>query len=276
MRFAVIAAMLIFALALLGWGWGARRLFAMGAGRASVTLALGLAAAIFLGGILNVAGFATAPFLAAFVAGGLVLAVPGWWRFRGDVRTQLRDGRWTVMTVGVVALAILAFTIATQLPPSAYNAADDYAKYFFHPVRMLATGTLSGSAMSDLGSETPGRQGVSRWLRRGGVSTFLSQRDGCGVRVVPVPDPRGGICGRRSVVASVLCVATVILIDPQYMNISALYLGAALMMAAIALCADPREMGDGVKPAALGLVYAGLVALKTTFALSSLCILFSW
>ena len=50
--------------------------------------------------------------------------------------------------------------------------------------------------------------------------------------------------------------------EPQYINISALYLGSALMMTAILMSSQERS-----SPLALGLVYAGLISLKTTFAL---------
>jgi hypothetical protein len=64
----------------------------------------------------------------------------------------------------------------------------------------------------------------------------------------------------RNAWSAVLCTLTVFLIDPQYINISALYLGAALMMASIAVSKNENA-------AALGLLYAALIALKTTFAL---------
>ena len=55
-------------------------------------------------------------------------------------------------------------------------------------------------------------------------------------------------------------------INPLYVNVSALFLGAALMATAVLLTADEREE---YPPSALviGLVYGGLAALKPTFAL---------
>ncbi|HEY4124811.1 MAG TPA: hypothetical protein VGM36_09370, partial [Rhizomicrobium sp.] len=266
MRFAIIAAMAIFALALQGWGWGTRRVFGMGAGRWPVTLALGLGTVIFLGGILNVVRLATAPSLAALVLAGLMLAAIDGRRFAvADIRRAIAADRWTLLAVGIPALAILAFTVATQLPPSAYNAADDYAKYFFHPLRMLATGTLFASPMSDLGSETLGGKAfLDGFVAAFFPLSFLNATDAVfGLFLCLM---LAGHFARNTWIA-VLCVLSVILIDPQYLNISALYLGSALMMAAIALSTDHGEMHDGIKPAAMGLVYAGLIALKATFAL---------
>lgn len=42
--------------------------------------------------------------------------------------------------------------------PRAFNFHDDFQKYFAYPTRMLATGTLAGSTLSALGSETLGAQ----------------------------------------------------------------------------------------------------------------------
>lgn len=265
MLVAIIAAMAMFAVSLFGWGWGTRRLFAMGTGHAAVTAALGLSVAIFLGGILNVVRLATTPALILVVLAGLVLAVFGLRRDWTALRAAISTQRWKLVAIAVPAFAILAFTVATQLPPSAYNAADDYAKYFFHPLRMLGTGTLYGSPMSDLGSETLGGKAfLDGFVAAFFPLTYLNATDAVfGLFLCLM---LAGSFARNMWIA-MLCVPSVFLIDPQYMNISALYLGAALVMAAIALSSDPAEMDGGIKPAALGLVYAGIVALKTTFAL---------
>jgi len=159
MRFAVVGAMAIFAFALYGWGWAFRRLFRMAAGAWAVTLTLGLAAVVFLGGMLNAVGLAYPAALACVAAGGMVLAVVALWRSQtglGAIRERLAAERWNVLAILIPTAAILAFTIATQLPPDAYNYQDDFEKYFVHPVRMLATGTLFGSPLSSIGSETLG------------------------------------------------------------------------------------------------------------------------
>ena len=58
----------------------------------------------------------------------------------------------------IVTSAVMLFAIVTQLPPRLFNFQDDLQKYLAHPVRMLATGTMAGSPLSALGSETLGGQ----------------------------------------------------------------------------------------------------------------------
>jgi hypothetical protein len=61
-----------------------------------------------------------------------------------------------------------------------------------------------------------------------------------------------------------IAMATLYAINPQYVNVSALYTGSALMLAAIFLTADPGEGDHRPSPLALGLIYAALAALKPT------------
>ncbi len=58
---------------------------------------------------------------------------------------------------------------------------------------------------------------------------------------------------------TVVCVSSVFFINPQYVNISTLYCGSALIMAMIAVSAADTSA------IAIGLLYAALVALKPTF-----------
>jgi hypothetical protein len=70
----------------------------------------------------------------------------------------------------------------------------------------------------------------------------------------------------RPVVA--VAIVALLAIDPFYVNVSALYLGSALMIAAVLLT---NPAGDDAlaarSPLAIGAVYAALVALKPTFLL---------
>jgi hypothetical protein len=129
MQFAVIAAMAAFAVALYGWGWAFRKLFRMERGTWAVTLALGLAAAVFLGGVLNAARIAYPVSLAALVLLGLILAFNAWHARFGGLRA-FRDAisrpGWSSLAVWSAIFLILAFAVATALPPAAYNTVDDY------------------------------------------------------------------------------------------------------------------------------------------------------
>jgi len=247
---AVLAAMAVFAVSLFGWGRLTARLSGTQTS-AVLDIAVGLAAVIFVGGVLNLVRLAYAPSLALVVLVGLAAAARDW-------RMLLAVDRTRLLVVAVPVIAILAFTIATQLPPSVYNDADDYPKYFFHPLRMLASGTLYGSALSAMGSETLGGKAfLDAFVAALFPLRWLNATDavfGLGLCLALA----GAMA--RNIWAAVLCVLIVAFIDPQYMNISPLYLGAALVMAAIALSRDEKGVASG-------LLYAALIALKPTFAL---------
>jgi hypothetical protein len=267
--------MALCAIALYGWGWAFRKIFGMAAGTWAVTLALGLASVIFLGGILNAARLAYPAALMFLVFAGLVLALGAWhsrfrsWSaFSGELREAVSARQWYLLAIGAPILLILVFVIATALPPAAYNTIDDYGKYFFHPVRMLAYGTLYGSSLSDLGSETLGGKAfLDGFIASLFPLKYLNASDAVfGLFLCFVL--AAGLAGvKASRIAALLAVLAVFVIDPQWINISATYLGAALIMSAVALSADPKEMEEGISTAALGAVYAALIAMKTSFAL---------
>jgi hypothetical protein len=181
---------------------------------------------------------------------------------------------WSSVAVVAPIAVVLWCTIATQLPPKVYNCFDDLQKYFAYPVRMLETGTLFGSPLSGIGSETLGGEA----FLHGFVLTtlpfsYLNGMDAvfglflCLALAAQFATKRSDQLG-----AALVCLVAVVFINPQYVNISALYLGSALIMAAILLSATPLEMdenGDGPapNPAAMGLLYAAMVSLKTTFFL---------
>jgi hypothetical protein len=237
---ASLGVMAVAILMLWGWGSASQKLLRLERATWPATVALGLAVVVFVGGILNVARIAYPWALAAVVAIGVFLA--------------LREGISFEMPPVVVVLVIAivtVFTIATQLPPGMYNGHDDFQKYFAYPVRMLETGTVFGSPLSAMGTQTLGAQ------------AFL---DAFVVALFPIIYINGVdavfglflsmMLASRFGGTTLLCVASVVFIDPQYANISTLYCGSALILAITAVSA----------PSALGLLYAALIAMKPTFA----------
>ncbi len=131
------------------WGWGSafQRVFRLERQTWPATAAVGIAVVVFAGGILNLARLAYPWALAAIVAMGVFLAL------REGISFEMPP-ILVVLTIGVV----IVFTIATQLPPGMYNGHDDFQKYFAYPVRMLETGTVFGSPLSAMGTQTLGAQ----------------------------------------------------------------------------------------------------------------------
>lgn len=262
-----ICALLVACAALYGWGMAVRRLVRTSDGSRAVTMALGLAALLPVGGILNLVRLATPVALWLTVGIGLVFFV---------LHAKSLRMRWpkedfaqveVVLAVSLIAI-VVGFAVLTQLPPSAFNYHDDFQKYLAHPVRMLATGTLFGSPLSAIGSETLGGLAflhafpllVAPVEYINGVDAILGllllMMLGASVgwgRLAPWP-------------GAVLAPLLIAFINPQYVNVSSLFTGAALMAAAVMLVADEREPFPPSR-IALGLLYGGLVALKPVLIL---------
>lgn len=224
---------------LYGWGWAARRLFRASEASWPVTIASGMAALVFLGGVLNLARLARPWALGCIAIAGLAIGI-----------SRIRRPEMSVLSRVLIPAMVLIFVILTQVPPRAYNFHDDFQKYFAHPVRMLETGTVFGSPLNDIGLDTLGGQ------------AFL---DGFSVAFFPIQYINGVDAALALFLCmmlacefkSILATLSVFVINPQYVNISALYTGSFLMMGAV--------MEES--PAILGLFYAALIALKSTFVL---------
>ena len=254
------------------WGWGSlfKRIINVHPGNAAVTLLLGLALWVFFGGILNVLSLAYPIALDVIVIFGLIL-------FYLHSRSlllgiKLDKSQWTYAgALLALILVYIGFVIATQLPPDAYNLHDDFEKYFAHPSRMLQTGTLYGSALSAIGSQTMGAQAFLQGFILSHFSIdMLNGFDSvfclflCLVLI-------GSIGWRQSKTAiiSLISVLLVIIIHPQYVNISSLYSGCAFIVALILYISDHENKDDVPyelpNPIGIALFYAALAALKMTF-----------
>ena len=222
-----------------------------------LTVTSGLAAFIFIGGLLNLGGIAHAPAIWACVIVGLLIAF-----YERRKWPTLKHWRRLWPTGTIIGIGLL-FVVVTQLSPEVYNYHDDFQKYFAHPARMLETGTVLGSPVSAMGSETLGGQAFLHGVLLSILPfQFLNGMDG--VLGLALCLFTAADLGRKSgspLIAS-LCVSSVLLIHPQYVNISGLYLPAALMMVSVAFGAKERPSG-----VMLGMLYAAMIALKSTAAL---------
>src|SRR5882672_8413207 len=109
-----------------GWGALVRRVARTGPGKPAVTVTLGLAAVLFVGGALNCARLAVPAALFVIVLAGLGLCLL-------DVRT-LHVGRLDTPSAveaslaGLFIASVTLLKIAAQLPPRAFNFHDDFQK----------------------------------------------------------------------------------------------------------------------------------------------------
>lgn len=262
---------------LFGWGALVRRLARMPALAWPLTIALGLGAVVAMGGVMNLArlGFAVTLWLVA--AAGLLLWIAALWK-AGTPSTRLREAIWTKRTPSErfeayssasFILVVVAFAVLTQLPPDAFNFHDDFQKYFAHPVRQLASGTLLGSPLSALGSETLGGMAfLHSFVLSVAPLPYINGVDavfGLGLAL-----SLGAVAGWRRMAplpGALLAPLLMAAIEPQYVNVSALYLGSALMAACVMLSLGSQDQAIKPSPLALGLLYAGLVALKPVYGI---------
>jgi hypothetical protein len=253
-------------LSFIGWGRAARRLLTPGPGSWATDAGLGLAALVALGGVLDLARLATRPVLVAVVTLGALLAIAELAR----VRTSLPAGAaaWTeLLLAAALAVGAIGFRVATTVPAAAYNSVDDFQKYLVHPVRMLATGTVAGNPTSAIGAETLGGHAFLHGLVHAVLPLgYVGALDAAvGLAALAALAARAWWRRVAPLPGAAIGVALVLVVEPQIVNVSSLYVGAALLATAFALCADDREPGPS--PAAVGLVYAALVASKTSFGL---------
>ena len=152
-----ISAVLAHAFACYGWGRGLAASLRLDTDNPAVTVALGLATTLALGGFCNLAGVAFAPTLWVIAGLGVLL---GLFAIRSRLPTQSDPAAPAGLMVAALCLSVLicVVTASTLVPPWAFNYHDDYQKYFAHAARMLETGSLSGSSGSALGFETLGGQ----------------------------------------------------------------------------------------------------------------------
>lgn len=228
-----------------------------------VTTALGLATVIFIGGGLNLANLARPAAFDVIIVAGVVFALIG----AAPAMRGRSGARAGALLASLPLLAAGGFVTLCLVPPSAYNVHDDFEKYFALPVRMLATGTLAPNPLGSVGAETLGAQAfLQAFVVAHLPIKYIGACDGlfclllCLALVAfDLPPGRWGI----GAAAAAVCAW---LINPQVVNISSVFSGAALIATAVLLSARVASSDATARSGLLmGIVYAGLIALKTTF-----------
>jgi hypothetical protein len=230
-----------------------------------VCMGVGLAAVIFMGGVLNCAHIARAPVLWVLVLAAVTISFLEARHFRFEPITE--KSAWIeLIAAGLVIAGVTGFAIHTQLPPKVFNCDDDFQRYFPHPISMLATGTVLGSPLGGLGSTTLGAQAFLQGFVLSVLPIgYINGVDAVfGLMLLMLICASAGWRLYPSFPGAVLGPVVVAMINPRYVNVSSLYLGGVLMATAVMLVVDENEE-SGPPALILGLVYASLVALKSTF-----------
>lgn len=271
-----------FSLVLYGWGRLGERLLRI-CWPWPMTICMGLVMVIFLGGMINFLEIAYAATLDVIAVFGFLFGTGAMFT---AARRRVTFGpklTWTgvrdlVVQIGPGTIPILAgflFTAAYLTPPAAFNVYDDFETYLHLPLRMLATGTLQPGIFSNFGVNTLGAQAF--------LHAFVAAHWPVGY--VDAVDALWGfaltgaailVAGRRLKEPGwviLLAVALMVVVNPQYVNVSTSYIGSALLIFLLFLDTGMRNHTSPPERASVpfaiitGMVYAALVALKLTFAL---------
>jgi hypothetical protein len=210
------------------------------------------------GGVLNGLGFAYGWALDLLLGIGAAGSALPFMRWRRQHAQRSIEQGWALLLPGILAANIIVFVLLTQALPAVFNHHDDLQKYFAHPVRMLATGTLAGSSLSAVGLESLGGQAFlhALFLAHFPIQAINSADAVIGLLLLLLLLLDVGHRAPGLPAAAGLCMLLATLVNPQYVNVSSLYLMAAFIAATLLL---------GVSsPWVLGLFYASMLSLKTS------------
>ena len=268
------------------YGWGrtiARLAYGNSNQQWAFLSALGLAFLIFLGGIINFIGIAYPGILYAIFFTGIIFSIIA--LFKGSFSNSLNligihsktffDKFCFVLSIFII-VATSIFLIATLLPTNAFNIYDDFQTYLVRPFRMLQTGTIGGNNFDILGIDSLGGQSF--------LQAFI-------LAVFPIEYVNGFdiifcfvliaflLVGIAQVTKAhglylILAISTLILINPQIINIAALYSGSAMILGMIfasIILADyyntKEKKSAFVRVIPFALFISALISLKFTLAL---------
>lgn len=262
----------LFLLAAYGWGRLAhrildRRILTLH----SLTAVVGLAVMNFVGGLLNVAHAAAPPVLLLMLIIGVAAAGRDIIRRRPWRRRYFAPGALALLLAAGIAAAAALLLVPTAL----FNYHDDFQTYTPRAVLMAQTGTLSGNAFAHFGLDSLGSQSFFHGF-------FL---EGAGIRLLHGFDAVAcfALClllvaelclrWRMSWWLGVTAVLALTWFNPQVVNVSPVYSGAAGVMALV-LCGmfAARDAARGTGRTAwrlalpLGMLAAWLAAAKVSFA----------
>lgn len=249
----------------------------------SLWAAAGIASLIVLGGLLNLAGLAYPVSLYALLALGVMLFALS---FSGRFKIPAQPGNTSFLKDGIknvsrldgllplllVAIAVI-FLAVTLLPSDAFNYHDDFHTYIPRTLRMLQVGTLAGNPYELLGLDSLGAHAfLQGFILISLPVQYLPGFDavfGLGLAgLLLVSTARRLNLGWAYTVPAIL---TLLVINPQSVNVSALYSGVFIILGALLtshLLTEKLNSADIKEQlglaALLGVFIASMVALKST------------
>ena len=150
---AITAVFLLYTLSLYGWGRLAERVIGV-RWTFPITICIGLALVVFVGGWINLAGVVDRYSLDFISLIGVASALVDLRALHSSWRSIRRGSASALLMVGapsaVLIVAVFGFTALTQVPPSVMNHGDDFHTYLLYPVHLLATGHVDAGILSNI------------------------------------------------------------------------------------------------------------------------------
>ncbi len=237
----IIKITLTFLFSLSLFGWGIIFLNIMGSKYNYMpfyTMTIGMALVIFFGGFLNMIKLAFPVSLHIISILGIISSVLfGIFTIKIDTFTKKTVTPTTIiLSINyLIVFIILLFLLSTLVPSSTYNIGDDLKKYIPRLVRMLQTGTLSGNPFGSVGMDSLGAHDfLNAFIINISKIENLAAFDSVFclfLSMLLLFDVRKSFMINASFM--VILILTLLLINPQSVNISSLYSGTLMIVALI-------------------------------------------
>lgn len=291
MKYLAILAFAFLMFACYGWGYALVRWTAIrDKDNFAFLSVVGIAVLIFLGGVLNLVHLAYPVALGILLLSGLIFFAIScsanakmWlatWRaisLTDPEKLKSMSGHAVPTAILTIAVGFYAFTL---LPVAAFNFHDDFYTYLPRPLRMLQTGTLAGNPYEVLGTDSLGAHAfLQGFVLLGFPIEYLQGLEAvfsfalAGLLLIAISKKFNLHWSYTS-----FALLGFIAINPQSVNVSALYLGSAIILgiifASCRLLEQMEKSDNGAIPkmtiGILGLLLAGLLGLKNTFFIFAL------
>jgi len=265
-----------------GWGWMVARIsYHTHDQHWAFLSALGLSCLIFLGGILNALSIAYAGGLYVLFGIGIVFSFVALFRRRAvkPIHQYEASSRGSADLIFsslsyILILGTAAFLIVTLMPTNILNYHDDFYVHTIGPYRMMQTGTLGGNPFSRLGFDSFGAQSfLQAFILAIFPTEYVNGFDSvfCFILAAFL------LIGIAKTLKAhglylLLSLSVLIIINPQTVNISAVYSGSVMILGMIfsssllensRSCSGIKSMVASVLPFAL--FVSALISLKMSF-----------
>lgn len=255
------------------YGWGSILSNKLSINYVSIKIVVGMALILFLGGVLNVLKISFKQTIDIIFLLGLIFSIIKIYKsiHNKEFFNIFRNinKKYFIFFLPTILLII---HIIFSLNPGSYNVYDDLQKYFVHPIKMLETGSVFGSTLSSMGSQTLGGQAFFQsffisWL---GINSF-NIFDNIFCLIITCLLLLEYSIKSKNVLFGSLILCLVILIHSQFVNISSIYSGVIFIISTIIISLEfiNKKINLEKTIIILSLFFASLFVIKTTLGLFS-------